>query len=176
MVAAANPRPRGVSVGSSGGGNASRSKAMLVVIAIPLVLAATFVWQIASNVFHTEVVVRQAVAVGQVTLEPEPTGTRLDLVMVDRVGQETTFTGNLDVSLRDPDGAVWQTSRSVAASDFQPLPESSLMAGRDGYTLVVPARDWARPPRRGGLATVSITATPSDDGPQITSQSQQRFP
>src|SRR5262249_55400246 len=142
----------------------------------PLVLAVTFVWQIASNVFHTEVVVRQAVSVGQVTLEAEPTGTRLDLVMVDRVGQETTFSGNLDVSLRDPDGAVWQTSRNVAAWVSQPRPDDSLMAGRDVYTLVVPARDWARPPRRGGLATVSITATPSDDGPLVTSQTQQRFP
>jgi hypothetical protein len=174
MVAAANPRSRLVAV--SGGGTGSRSKAMLVLIAIPLVMAAALAWQVASTVFHTEVVVRQAVSVGQVTLEAEPTGTRLDLVMVDRIGKETTFTGNFDVSLRDPDGAVWQTSRSVAASDFQPLPDSSLMAGRNGYTLLVPSRDWARPPRRGGLATVSITATPNDDGPQVTSQTQQRFP
>jgi len=80
------------------------------------------------------------------------------------------------VSLRDPDGAMWQTSRSVSAADFQTLPDDSLMAGRTGYTVLIPARDWARPPRRGGLATVSISAKPGDDGQPFSTQSQQRFP
>jgi hypothetical protein len=145
-------------------------------IVIPLVLAATLIWQVASSTFHTEAAVRQAVAVGQVTLEPDPAGTRVDFVLVDRVGQETTFTGNVNVTLRDPDGAVWQTTRSLSPGDFQPLPDDSLLAGRTGYTVLVNVRDWARPPRRGGLATISISATPNDDGPAFSTQSQQRFP
>jgi hypothetical protein len=151
-------------------------KGSYLFIAIPLVLAATLIWQVASGMLHTEAAVRQAVAFGQVTLEPDPSGTRIDFVLVDRVGQETTFTGNLNVTLRDPDGAVWQTTRDVSPGDFQTLPTDSLLAGRNGYTLVVNARDWARPPRRGGLATISISATPSDDRPPISTQSQQLFP
>jgi hypothetical protein len=153
-----------------------RSKGLYVLIAVPLVLAVTFLWQVGSTVFHTEAVVRQAVAVGQVALEPDPSGTRVDFVLVDRYGQETTFTGNLNVSLREPDGAVWQTTRSLSPSDFQPLSDDSLLAGRTGYTVFVNARDWARPPRRGGLATVSITATPGDDSQAFSTQAQQRFP
>jgi hypothetical protein len=141
-----------------------------------VVLAATFLWQLSSGLFHTDAAVRQAVAVGQVTLEPDPAGTRVDFVLVDRVGQETTFTGNVNVSVRDPDGAVWQTNRSLTAGDFQTLPDDSLLAGRTGYSVVVNARDWARPPRHGGLANISISATLSDDGPTISTQSQQRFP
>jgi hypothetical protein len=156
--------------------SSNRSKGMWVLIAVPLVLAVTFVWQLAGNMFHTDAVVRQAVGVGQVALEPAPTGTRVDVVLVDRYGQETTFTGSLNLSLREPDGAVWQTTRSVSPSDFQPLSDNSLLAGRTGYSVIVNARDWARPPRRGGLGTVSITAS-SDDGQQaFSSQSQQRFP
>jgi hypothetical protein len=151
-------------------------KASHLFIAIPLVLAATFIWQLASGMFHTEQVVRQAVAVGQVTLESDPSGTRVEFVLVDRVGQEATFSGNINVTLRDPDGAVWQATRSVSPGDFQRLPDDSLLAGRTGYTLLVNARDWARPPRRGGLATISISTSPSDNGPSISTQSQQLFP
>jgi FlaG/FlaF family flagellin (archaellin) len=154
----------------------SRPIATYVLIAVPVLLAATFLWQIASNVFHTEDASHPAVGVSQVTLEPDPSGTRVDLVMVDRIGQETTFDGNLSVSLREPDGAVWQTSRTLSNGDFKALPDDSLMAGRTGYTFVVSSRDWARPPRRGGLATISVNATPSDGSPTFTSQSQQRFP
>lgn len=153
-----------------------RSRGTYVLIAIPLVLAATFIWQVAAGMFHTDVVVRRPVAVGQVSLEPEVAGTRVDMVLVDRVGQDTTFSGTLDVGLRDPDGAQWKISRSVSASDFQPLPDDSLMAGRSGYSILVSANDWARPPRRGGLATVSINATPSGDGPTFSTQTQQLFP
>jgi hypothetical protein len=172
MVAAVGLRSRIVPVSVT----SRRNKGVLVLIAVPVILALTFVWQVASNVLHTEAVVRQPVAVGQVSLEPDPAGTRVDFVLVDRVGQETTFSGQLDVFLRDPDGAVWQASRRVGAADFEMLPDDSLLGGRTGYSLLVSARDWARPPRRGGLATVSINAMPSDGGPQFSTQSQQRFP
>jgi hypothetical protein len=169
-------RPSGpiTSIGSNS--SSRRSKGMYVVIAIPVVLALAFIWQVAASVFHTEAIVREAVSVGQVSVQPDPAGTRIDLVLVDRYGQDTTFTGRLDVSLREPDGALWKTSRSVTADDFQPLPDDSLMAGRAGYVVVVSARDWARPPRHGGLATISISATPSGDGQVFSTQSQQRFP
>jgi hypothetical protein len=146
-----------------------------VLIAVPLVLAATLLWQVASSMFHTEAVIRQATTVGQVTLEPDPTGTRIDFVLVDRVGQETTLSGSIDLRLRAPDGGVWQTTRDVSATDFQPLPDTSLLAGRLGYSVLIPASDWVRQPRRGGLATVSISVTPSD-GASFSIDSQQRFP
>lgn len=154
----------------------SRPIGTYVLIAIPLVLAATFLWQVAGGLFRTVDASHPAVGVGQVSLESDSLGTRVDLVMVDRFGRETTFDGNLNVSLREPGGAVWQSSRSVSTRDFQPLSDDSLLAGRTGYTFVVNARDWARPPRRGGLATISVNATPSDGAPTFTTQSQQRFP
>jgi hypothetical protein len=154
-----------------------RSKGFYLLIAIPVVLAVTFVWQVGSSMFHTEALVRQAVGVGQVALEPDPSGTRIDFVLVDRYGQETTLDGSMNVTLREPDGAVWQATRTVSASDFQPLADDGLLAGRTGYSVLVNARDWARPPRRGGLATVSITATPSGASSEaFSTQSQQRFP
>jgi hypothetical protein len=94
-----------------------RFKGSYLLIAIPLVMAATFLWQLSSGLVHTDTAARQAVAVGQVSLTPDPSGTRIDFVLVDRVGQETTFTGNVNVSLRDPDGAVWQATRSVSPGD-----------------------------------------------------------
>jgi hypothetical protein len=149
---------------------------MYLLMAIPLLLALTFVWQVASGMFHTEEVVRQPVAVGQVSLDPDPAGMRLDFVLVDRVGEATAFNGTLNVTLRDPDGATWETTRNVAPADFQALPEDSLLSGRTGYSLVINARDWARPPRRGGLAMVTITATPNDESEPFSTKSQQRIP
>ena len=153
-----------------------RSTGTYVLLAIPLLLAGAFLWQIGSGLFHTQVVARQPVAVGQVALEPDPTGTRVDVVLVDRVGQDTTLDGSLNVSVREPDGAVWQTSRSVTNADFETLPSDSIMAGRTGYTLVVSAGDWAHLPRRGGLATVSVRATPGDGSAVFSTQTQQLFP
>jgi hypothetical protein len=148
-----------------------------VLIIVPALLGLTVVWQVVSGMFHTEAVIRQAVAVGQVTLEPDPLGARIDFVLVDSVGKETTLEGNLNVTLREPDGTAWRTSRSVSASDFQPLPDGSLLAGRVGYSILVPATDWARPPRSHGAATVSIDVSPSDDSaPSFSTVSQQLFP
>jgi hypothetical protein len=148
----------------------------IFLIAIPLVLAASLAWQVASSMLHTAVVVRQATGVGQAALEADAAGTRINFVLVDRVGEDTTLTGSLDVRLREPDGAVWTTSRNVSTADFQPLPAGSLMAGRTGYSVLVPAGDWVRQPRRGGLATLTISVNPSDDGTPFSIDSQQRFP
>jgi len=175
LASASRPRPPANISTIGPASRQRRSKATYVLFAVPLLLGAAFFWQIGSGLWHSEVVVRQPVAFGQVDLAADPTGTRVDVVLVDRVGQDTTLNGTLNVSVREPDGAVWQTSRSVSDSDFQPLPDGSLMAGRVGYALVVPARDWARPPRRGGLSTVSVAATPND-GTAFSTQSQQRFP
>jgi hypothetical protein len=140
------------------------------------VLALTFAWQVASRVFHSDVVTRQATAVGQIDLEPDPAGTRIDFVVVDRVGHDTTVGGSMTVKLREPDGSVWQTNRDVSPGDFQPLPDSSLLSGRVGYTVVVPAADWARPPRRGGSAKVTVEVTPDDGSDPFSAVSDQRFP
>jgi hypothetical protein len=178
VAASARPRPMPAAVAPTplGRGKARRSMGTYVLIAVPVLLAATFIWQIASSMLHTEVVVRQAVAVGRVSLESDPAGSRVDFVVVDRVGQETTFDGDVTIRLREPDGTVWQTTRTLSAADFQRLPDSSLLAGRLGYSVLVPAADWARAPRRGGLATVSISVNGGDTGPSFSTDSQQLFP
>jgi hypothetical protein len=147
-----------------------------VLIAIPVLLVSTFVWQIASSALHADIIVRRATAIGSVSLEADPAGSRIDFVVVDRFGQETTIDGTVNVKLREPDGTLWQTSRAIGAADFQPLPDGGLLAGRSGLSVVVPASDWARAPRRGGAATVTINVQPSGDGAPISTVEEQRFP
>lgn len=153
-----------------------RPLATYVLIGVPILLALTFAWQVFSSLYHTDIVVRQAVSIGQVTLESDPAGSRIDFVVVDRVGQETTFTGDVTVNLREPDGAVWHTTRTLSADDFQPIKAGGLLTGRPGYSVVIPAGDWARPPRRGGSATVSIDVNPSDGGAPFSTVSSKPFP
>src|SRR5690242_15883279 len=101
MVAAANPpRPRIATTSSAPKGRFSAG--MLVIIGIPVLLAIAVLWQLFAGMVHTEVAVRDAVAVSRVSLESDPVGTRIDLVLVDRVGQDTTVNGNLNIKLREP--------------------------------------------------------------------------
>jgi hypothetical protein len=144
-------------------------------IGIPVLLGLTFLWQIASTMLHTEIAVRDAVTVSRVSLEADPLGSRIDLVLVDRVGQETTVNGDLSVKLREPDGTVWQSTRHVTASDFKPLSEGGLLAGRMGYSVVIPASDWIRAPRRGGSASVAVNVQPVE-GAAFSTVSEERFP
>ncbi len=147
-----------------------------VLVGLPVLLVSALIWQIASSSIHTDIVVRQAVAVGRVSLESDPAGSRIDIVLVDRVGQETTVDGTVNVMLREPDGTLWQTSRPVTASAFQQLPDGGFLAGRTGYSVVIPASDWARAPRRGGAATVSISVQPTSDGTPFSTVAEERFP
>jgi len=151
------------------------SAATWVVIGVPVLLALTLVWQIGSSLVRTEIAVRDAVAVSRVSLEADPLGSRIDFVVVDRSGQETTMNGDMSIKLREPDGTLWQIARTVTAADFSPLPEGSLLAGRVGYSMVVPATDWLRAPRRGGSATVSISVQPTDGTP-FSTVAEERFP
>jgi hypothetical protein len=178
MVAAASVRPRATPSPPTPVINRRRSIpiAKLALFAIPAFLAATFIWQIASPMLRTEVAIREAVSVGRVSLEADPAGSRIDFVLVDRVGQQTTADGTVSVTLREPDGTLWQTTRSVSAGDFQPLPEGGLLAGRLGYAVVIPASDWARAPRRGGAASVTVSVVPSGDGPTFSTVAEERFP
>jgi hypothetical protein len=148
---------------------------MLAIIGVPALLLLLFVWQVGSSVLRTEIAVRNAVAVSRVSLEADPIGSRVDLVLVDRVGKDTTVSGDLTVKLREPDGTVWQTTRSVSAADFIVLRESSLLAGRTGYSVVIPGSDWLRAPRRGGSATVSVSVQPADGQP-FSTVAEERFP
>ena len=116
-----------------------------------------------------------AVAVSRVSLEADPLGSRIDFVLVDRVGNDTTVNGDLNIKLREPDGTVWQTTRSVTASDFRTLPDGGLLAGRTGYSVVIPASDWLRAPRRGGSATVTLSIQPTDGTP-FSTVAEERFP
>jgi hypothetical protein len=174
MVAAANTsRPR---YSSSASARKPRiSAGMLVMIAVPVLLVLTLAWQFGSSMLHNEIAVRDAVAVSRVSLEADPAGSRIDLVLVDRVGQDTAVSGNLNVKLREPDGTLWQTTRAVSSGDFTPLTDGGLLNGRLGYTLVVPATDWLRAPRRGGAATVTVTVEPNN-GATFSTVAEERFP
>jgi hypothetical protein len=144
-------------------------------IGIPVLLVLTFVWQVGSNLMHTEITIREAVSVSRVTLEADPRGARIDLVLGDRVGQETTVNGELTIKLREPDGTIWQTTRTVTAADFSPLQGGGLLNGRLGYAVVIPAVDWVRAPRRGGAATVSVNVQRTD-GVAFSTVAEERFP
>jgi hypothetical protein len=152
-----------------------RSAGTWVIIGVPVLLGLVFVWQLASNLLHTEIAVRSAVAISRVSLESDPLGSRVDLVLVDRVGQETTFDGNMTIKLREPDGTLWQTTRGVTATDFVPLPSGGLLAGRVGYSVIIPSTDWMRAPRRGGAATISVDVVPTD-GTAFSTVAEERFP
>ena len=187
MVAAAiSTRARATTVhGGTGAGQSHgqganvkksrRSAATWVIIGVPVLLALTLIWQIGSSLVRTEIAVRDAVAVSRVSLEADPLGSRIDFVVVDRSGQETTVNGDMAIKLREPDGTVWQITRTVTAADFGPLSEGGLLAGRVGYSVVVPATDWLRAPRRGGSATVSINVRPADGSP-FSTVAEERFP
>jgi hypothetical protein len=152
-----------------------RSIGTWVIIGVPVLLALLFAWQVVSNLLHTELVVRSAVSISRVSLEADPAGSRIDLVLVDRVGQETTMTGNVTIKLREPDGTVWQTARGVTPADFVPLQTGGLLAGRIGYSVVIPATDWLRTPRRGGAASVTVNAQPAE-GAAFSTVAEERFP
>jgi hypothetical protein len=152
-----------------------RNAGVWVIIGVPVALGLLFAWQFAATLLHTDAVVRSAVAISRVSLEADPSGSRVDLVLVDRIGQETTLSGDVNVQLREPDGTVWQTTRHVAPGDFVQLTAGGLLAGRVGYSVVVPATDWLRTPRRGGAATVSISIVPTD-GTAFSTVAEERFP
>jgi hypothetical protein len=152
-----------------------RSAGSWVIIGVPVLLALTFAWQIAAGLMHSEIVSHDPVAVSRVSLEADPAGSRIDLVVVDRSGQEVGVNGAMQMSMREPDGTLWQTSRSLSSADFAPLPDGGLLAGRLGYSITVPSSDWVRAPRRGGAATVSITFQPKD-GDDFSTVAEERFP
>jgi hypothetical protein len=180
MVAAATVRPQAsISTGSSSANlnlrKARRSAGTWVMISVPILLVALFAWQILSPMLRTEIAVRDAVGFSRVSLESDPAGSRIDFAVVDRVGQETTVSGDVTIKLREPDGTVWQSTRSVTAADFRTLPDGGLLAGRTGYSVLIPASDWLRAPRRGGSATVSLAVQPTD-GVRFSTVSEERFP
>lgn len=178
--AAATPRPRaGVSPVSPSSGvslkKSGRSAGTWIMIGVPILLIALFAWQIIAPMMRSEIAVRDAVGFSRVSLEADPAGSRIDFAVVDRVGQETTVSGDVSVKLREPDGTVWQTTRAIGAADFGILPQGGLLAGRTGYSIVVPASDWLRAPRRGGSATVSVNIQPTD-GVAFSTVAEERFP
>jgi hypothetical protein len=152
-----------------------RSAGTWVIICVPILLVVLFAWQIGSSMIHTEIAVRDAVAVSRISLEADAGGSRIDFVLVDRIGQDTTVTGDLTIKLREPDGTVWQTSRKVSASDFVLLPGGGLLTGRTGYSVVIPPSDWLRAPRRGGSTTVSVSVVPAEGG-AFSTVAEERFP
>ena len=147
-----------------------------VIIGVPVLLVLLFVWQLASPLLQSQIAVREPTEIGRVALEPDNAGSRVDVVLVDRSGQDVSANGALSLTLREPDGALWQTSRTLSAGDFAPLTSSGLLAGRLGYAVVVPTTDSARPPRHGGIATLTVTFTPASTGQRLSSVEQAPFP
>src|SRR4051794_40716631 len=84
---------------------ANRPLGPYVLIGVPVLLGLLFLWQIGSSFFKTEIIVRSAVAISRVSLEPDPVGSRVEMTFVDRQGADTTFSGALTVKVREPDGA-----------------------------------------------------------------------
>jgi len=152
-----------------------RSAGAWVLIGVPALLLSFFVWQVASPYLRTDLAVRDAVAVGRASLEADALGSRVDLVLVDRVGQDTTVDGDLDIRVREPDGTVWHATRPVTSASFGALPAGGLLAGRLGYSIVVPDTDWLRTPRRGGAATVTVGVQPTDSV-AFSTVDEERFP
>jgi hypothetical protein len=114
-------------------------------------------------------------SVNAVALDRTPDGLAVSFVLTGQGSGDTTMTGTVAVEVREPDGATWTAARSVTPASFQPLPAGSPLAGRVGHRIVVPDADWLRPPRRGGLGSVVITATP-DNGAPLTSTASVYFP
>src|SRR6185436_9612140 len=71
----------------------SRPLGAYVLLGVPVLLGLAFLWQVASGFLKTEIIVRNAVAVSRVSLEPDPVGARVDMTFVDRQGADTTFSG-----------------------------------------------------------------------------------
>jgi len=153
-----------------------RPVGMYVLIGVPALLALFLVWQVVTPLLRTEIIAHTAVAVSKVSLESDPQGSRVDLVLVDRVGGDTTISGDVTVKVREPDGRVWRTTRTVSSDSFGPLPGGGLLSGRTGLSVVVPAADWALPPRRGGAATVTVTVSPADGSDPFSTVAEERFP
>lgn len=154
---------------------APRSTGWWVMIGVPTLLLTVFAWQVISPMLRSEAAVRNAVGFSRVSLEADPAGARIDFAVVDQVGQETTLDGEVNIRLREPDGTLWQTTREITAANFAMLPAGGLLAGRTGYSVVIPASDWPRAPRRGGSATVSVTMTPTGRVP-FSTVTEERFP
>jgi hypothetical protein len=180
MVAAATVRhhvslPTGSSSSHLSVRRDRRSAGSWIMIGVPILLVALFAWQIISPMLRTEIATRDAVGFSRVSLEADPAGSRIDFAVVDRVGQETTVSGDVSIKLREPDGTVWQATRGLTPADFRTLPEGGLLAGRTGYSVVIPASDWLRAPRRGGSATVTLSVQPTDGAP-FSTVAEERFP
>ena len=155
---------------------AKRAIGSWVIIGVPVLLGLFFVWQLVSPLLRGDIISHTAVAVSRVTLDADPTGTRINMVMVDKSGNETTVNGDLTIKLREPDGAVWQTTRTVSGDSFSSLSGGGLLNGRLGYSIIVPAADWMRAPRHGGAATVTVSVQPSDGSEAFSTISEERFP
>jgi hypothetical protein len=153
-----------------------RPVGIYVLIGVPALLVLFLAFQLASPLLRSGIIAHTAAAVSKVSLESDPQGARVDMVLVDRVGTDTTVNADVTVKVREPDGRVWQTIRTVSNDSFSPLPEGSLLSGRTGYSVVVPAIDWARAPRRGGAATVTVTVQPTDGGDPFSTVAEDRFP
>lgn len=175
MVAAAVSRVRTTSASAGAGARPRPTAATLVIIGVPVLLVLTFVWQIGGGFLRADATLHDAVAVSSLTLKADPLGSRIDFVLVDRTGQDTTTTGDVTIRLREPDGTLWQNTRHLTPSDFTLLSSDGQGTARTGYSVLVPATDWLRAPRRGGQASVSVTIQPTN-GDAVSGTAEQLFP
>lgn len=175
MVAAAISRARTSSASAGAGARRRPTAATLLIIGLPILLAVTFVWQVGSGLLRADATLHDAVAVSSLALKADPLGSRIEFVLVDRTGQDTTTTGDVTIRLREPDGTLWQNTRHLTPGDFTSLSSDGQGTPRTGFSVVVPATDWLRAPRRGGQASVSVTVQPANGDP-VSGTAEQRFP
>src|SRR5215467_5327040 len=94
-----------------------RPVGLWVMLGVVAALVVLFAWQLVSPMLRAQIAVREPVSISRVSLESDPAGSRVDMVIVDRVGQDTTANADIAVKVREPDGAVWQATRTVTAAD-----------------------------------------------------------
>lgn len=156
---------------------ASRRRWVIGAGAVGALIAALWLFEVLApfKLFgNAAVILSTPTSVAQIALERAGEDASISLVLQDAAGRDAPLAGDLEIELQEPNGAVWRVSRAVAPTDFSSLP-SGVLAGRLGYRVVVPARDWVRPPRRGGLASVTVVATPRG-GTSFTGSTSTAFP
>lgn len=114
-------------------------------------------------------------AIGRTVLEPAEAGSVLRLALLDRAGEDTRLTGELQVRVQAANGMEVQFTRQVTPADFQVAAAGSALDGRVAYSLPIPADAWLRKPSPGEQADVYVTVRPAN-GEAFTTLLTAKFP
>lgn len=149
---------------------------MVLVVAIAaLIVVALVAARVLTSLGAVSAPAANASAFGQAAIEKVESGYAVDVVLVDDQDHDAAVAGEMDVQLRQTGGQIWESRQAVTPAQFKPLPATSLLAGRVGYSVTAPSSAWTTPPSSGTPATILVTATPRS-GPPITGQVTTVFP